>query len=156
MAAITDPYLNFFRRLGWFRIGGLDFSLIGAYIFLNILSQIFVSLGTTATLSLSLLLIIFVHAIAGGVGFILWFLLVLTVVRVLVIFLRIPAFQAFWKMLDSLLQPLVYPIYRKLFPNRIIPYGTSLLGLAGGLLLTIFLGRFLVFGLSFLFGLIPI
>lgn len=156
LASITDPFLNLFRRIPWLKLGGFDLSIIGAFITLNALSQTFHSLGTLAALRLSILLIILVQAVASGIGFILWFILILTLIRLFSILLRIPSFAPFWQTIDSLLQPMIFPLAQKLFPSRILPYGTSLMAFGVGIILVLVAGRFLLVGLSLLIGLIPI
>ena len=137
LRTITDPFLNLFKRFSFLRVGYVDFSVLGAFIALNILSSILQYIGRTGTFRVGIVLAIIVQTLGSAAGFILWLLLFVVLFRLIGLYLRLNSMSRVWYSLDNFLQPLVHPIIRKLFPTRIIPYGTTLLGFGGGLLLSI-------------------
>ena len=63
LAAVCDPYLNFFRRIRWLTIGNLDFSPALALCILGAGTSIFGSLARGHVFSFSRILIMIVEAL---------------------------------------------------------------------------------------------
>lgn len=141
---ITDPYLNWFRRFTFLRLGTIDFSVLGAFISLSILSSIFNFISRAGRISFGIILAFIIQAVASAAGFIMGLFLFMMLFRLIGLYMRLNSLDRVWFSLDALLQPILHPIMRKLFPNRIVPYGTTLLGGAGSLFVLMLLGRFLV------------
>jgi len=140
---ITDPFLDWFRRFSFMRIGTMDFSILGAFITLNIASSVFGYISRAPQIRFGIILAIIWQAIAGAVGFILGLFLFLVLLRLVGFYLRMNSLDRLWYSLDSFLQPVFHPVMGKLFPSRIVPYGTTLLGAGGVLFVTLLAARLL-------------
>ncbi|MDR1352172.1 MAG: YggT family protein [Treponema sp.] len=130
---ITDPYINWFSRFRVFRVGNLDLSPIAALAVLSIAGNIFATLGRYGTITLGLILAMIVSALWSAVSFILVFFLIILVLRFIAYLSRQNvygargALGAFWRIIDSLSQPVTYRINRIIFKNRLVRYHTGLL-----------------------------
>jgi YggT family protein len=127
LCRITDPYLNWFRRFRVLRVANLDLSPIAALAVLSIISNIFVTLGRYGTITLGFILAMIVSALWSAVSFILIFFLIVLVLRFIAYLARQNVYGAFWRIVDSLSQPITYRISRIVFQNRIVRYHTGLL-----------------------------
>jgi YggT family protein len=130
---ITDPYLDWFRGFKVFRAGNLDLSPIAALAVLSIAGNIFATLGRYGTITLGLILAMIVSALWSAVSFILIFFLIVLVLRFIAYLTRQNvygshgALGAFWRIVDTLSQPIIYRINRIIFRNRLVRYNTGLL-----------------------------
>ncbi|MDR1128024.1 MAG: YggT family protein [Treponema sp.] len=130
---ITDPYINWFSRFRVFRVGNLDLSPIAALAVLSIAGNIFTTLGRYGTITLGLILAMIVSALWSAVSFILIFFLVILVLRFIAYLSRQNVYGSrgtigtFWRIIDSLSQPVTYRISRIIFKNRLVRYHTGLL-----------------------------
>jgi YggT family protein len=133
LCRITDPYLNWFRRFRVLRVANLDLSPIAALAVLSIVNNIFITLGRYGTITLGFILAMIVSALWSAVSFILIFFLIVLVLRFIAYLTRqnvygaYNAMGAFWRIVDSLSQPVTYRINRIIFRDRIVRYHTGLL-----------------------------
>jgi YggT family protein len=133
LCRITDPYLNWFRRFRVLRAASLDLSPIAALAVLSIINNIFVTLSRYGTITIGFILAMIVSAFWSAVSFILIFFLIVLVLRFIAYLTRqnvysaYNAMDAFWRIVDSLSQPIMYRINRIIFRNRIVRYHTGLL-----------------------------
>ena len=152
---ITDPFLDWFRRFTFLKLGAIDFSVLGAFITLNIASSVFSYISRAPEIRFGFILAIIWQALAGAAGFILGLFLVLVLLRLVGFYLRMNSLDKLWFSLDAFLQPVFHPIISKFFPSRIIPYGTTLLGAGGVLFVSLLAGRFLSVLITRLLASIP-
>jgi YggT family protein len=124
---LTEPYLNLFRGIPWLRTRTIDFSPLAALLTLQILSVIFLEFARRGRIAIGILLGVTVDALIGTVTFLGTMIIIISVVRVIAFYLKISSLNQFWYSIDNLLQPMITPLVRKLFPRRILPYGTALM-----------------------------
>jgi YggT family protein len=133
LCRITDPYLNWFRRFRVLRVANLDLSPIAALAILSIVNNIFVTLSRYGTITIRFILIMIVAALWSAVSFILMFFFIVLVLRFIAYLTRQNVYgsynimSAFWRIVDSLSQPVTYRISRIIFRNRIVRYHIGLL-----------------------------
>jgi YggT family protein len=130
-------------------MGNLDLSPIAALAVLSIANNVFITLARYGRITLGFILAMAVSAIWSAVSFILMFLLIVLILRFAAYLTRRNVYgsyspmDAFWRIVDSLSQPVMYRINRIVFRNRLVRYHT-------GLLTSITVLAALRFGLGFL------
>ncbi|MDR1626470.1 MAG: YggT family protein [Spirochaetia bacterium] len=144
IAAITEPYLNFFRGFRFLHIGAVDFSPVFALIVLSVLGNVFLSLAEFRQLSFGLVLGILVLRLWAAVAFFIGLYVFLVVLRIVGLLARLNSASPFWRYVDMVLNPVLLPLARLVFRGRRVAYLTALV--SGGMLLLAlrFGGAFLV------------
>jgi len=128
LARMTDPYLNWFRRFTFLRMGTLDLSPIAALGVLSLVNRVFSSLALYGHISVGIILAMILQIAWGIVSFILGFLIIILILRLICHLMRKnPHGTAFWRIIDSISQPVLYRINRLFFKDRIAQYGTGLI-----------------------------
>lgn len=126
LGRITDPFLRLFSGIKFLRIGRFNFAILLGFLFLQFIQAVlnYVAIGIPLTLGLVLATLVagFMYTLGG----VLLLLIVLIAVRLVGMFIRVPSIIAAMIALDSILQPLAGWLMSKLFPNRVLPYGTML------------------------------
>ena len=141
---ITDPYLNYFRRFQFLRIGQFDFSPVAAIILLSMASNIFGSLALFGKITLGIVLALLVSMIWSAIAFFLVLFLVLVVIRIVSLLVGVNYSSSFWRTLDIILNPLLLPISKFFTGGKNTTYMRGLL-IGGGVFLGLrILGGFLV------------
>lgn len=107
LSSICDPYLNWFKRFRFTRIGMVDFSPLLSLGILSITTQLITSLLATGTVSLWGLFISFIQLIWSFIGFILNVLIIFLIVRLLYDVFGSSIGSPFWYNLDRLLNPVI-------------------------------------------------
>ena len=143
LSRITDPFLNIFRGLRFLQIGYMDFSPIAAIISLSIVSNITTQIAYAGTVTLGKVLAFTLSAVASAFFFFLTLFLILTVIRVLGIFLGANSTGRFWITLDRILQPLTFRLLERFGRSESLTYPQALMAFAVALLVVIVLGRYL-------------
>jgi YggT family protein len=151
LCRITDPYLNWFRRFTFLRIGYLDLSPIAALGVLTVASQIFSLLARYGTITLGIILAILLQAVWSIVSFFIIFLIIVLVLRLIALLTNRNIYGTFWRVIDTISQPVLYRINRLLFKGRIVNFMTGILVSIGLLAVCYAVLRFLV---SMLFGIL--
>ncbi len=122
---ITDPYLNLFRRIRWMRIGFLDLSpLLGIYV-LIFASTLFKRFGF-GDISVAITLYTLVETLLTGVSSIISLFAIVTLIRIVGLFIRASSIEELWFRLDAFLQPLVLRFIKLFAPHSSLPYGSAL------------------------------
>jgi YggT family protein len=152
---ITDPYLAWFRRFTFLRIGNFDFSIVVAIIVLSVLASITARLAAAAVVTFGLVLAIIIARVASAVSFFLVLFLVLAVVRLIGIAANANTAGRFWITLDHLLEPVLHAVMRRLARGRVMNYRTALLLFSALIVVILVVGGFLVDALVSLAGRIP-
>ncbi len=144
MARITDPYLNLFRKLRLFPKSRIDFSPILGIITLSILYNITSSLAAQIALTVGLILAIIISGIWSAAGFILIFLFILIIIRIIGIYAGGSSIHPVWMTLDTLLQPIIRFFTMPIAKRQPLHYRYSLMITGVMLIALFFIGRFLI------------
>ncbi|MDR2537541.1 MAG: YggT family protein [Treponema sp.] len=146
LSGITDPYLNWFRRFTVLRAGMLDLSPIVAMAVLSLVNQVFLTLARYGHIRLGIILAMLVSALWSAASFLLGFFTVVLILRLIAYLARQDIYyNPFWKIVDTISQPVLYRIKRILFGPRIVNY-------RNGLIVSILTLVGIAVGLHFLIG----
>jgi YggT family protein len=143
LSRVTDPYLEFFRRMGVFRLGHIDFSPVIAIISLSILSNVALQIGYTARVSVGYILAIILDSLADAAGFFLFIFMVLAGIRAVALMAGANTTNRFWMMLDQLLEPLSFRLVKTIRRPE-TTYRNALFLFVGLSLVVLILGNFVV------------
>lgn len=155
LRAATDPYLRWFTRFQFLRIGAFDFSVVVALIVLSVLMSITGRLAAAGMVTVGLVLAIILLRVASAIGFFLILFLILALVRLMGSIARVNTAGRFWITVDRLLEPVVHKIVLTLSRGRFVTYQNALLMFSAVIAVTLFLGGFLVDALANLFSRMP-
>jgi YggT family protein len=151
LSGITDPYLNWFRRFSILHVASLDISPIAALAVLSVGNNVFTTLARYGRISLGIVLALGLSAIWSAVSFVLGFFIVIVILRLIAYLSNRDIYHTFWRIIDTLSQPVLYRISRIVFQNRPVQYLTRLItSLAVLLILRIGLGLLLSLAAAFL------
>ena len=156
LARITDPYLNWFRRFSFLRVGFLDLSPIVALGVLSLVNRIFSTLAYYGTITIGIVLAMILQALWGAVSFFLGFLIVVLVLRLIAHFARQNLYNPFWRIVDTISRPVLFRINRILFRNRIVNFGTGIVLSTAGMVILYLILRFLVSFVSIVLAKLPV
>jgi len=127
LGRITDPYLNWFRRFSFLRMGTLDLSPVAALGVLSLVNRILRSLALYGHITVGIILAMILQLAWGIVSFILGFLIIVLILRLICHLTRQSTYGTFWRIVDSIAQPVLYRINRILFKDRIGNYTNGLI-----------------------------
>jgi YggT family protein len=144
LSRVTDPYLDWWRNAINLRLGHLDLSPIAAITVLSIFQMVCSTLARHGRISLGIILSVALSAIWSAASFILGFCLVIIFLRLIAYITNRDIYSPFWKTIDSISQPLIYRINRKIFGSRLVNYLTGIFTAAAVLIVIIIAGGFLV------------
>jgi YggT family protein len=155
LRAITDPYLNFFRNIGVLHIGPFDFSPVFALIILSVAGNVFLSLAAFRQVTLGLVLGLLILRLWAAAAFFIGLYIFLVALRIIGLIARLNSASPFWRYVDMVLNPVLFPLGRLVFRGRRVSYMAALV--SGGLLLLAlrFGGAFLIEQLVLLIQKIP-
>ncbi len=155
LAAVCDPFLNFFR-VGWLRFGALDFSPLLALAVLSMVSYVMQALALGERLSAAVVLALLIQVAWQIAGAILIFLAAVLAVRLVVFLTGADRSSSLWAQIDVTLNPLVYSITKFFSGGRPVAYKNALiLSLVLTVLLRFVVGPLLVGCFLRLCALIP-
>lgn len=142
LSSICDPYLNWFRRFRFTRIGMVDFSPIISLGILSITAQLITSILATGTISLWAVVVSIIQLIWSFVSFILNLLIIFLIIRLGYDLFGSSNSSPFWYNLDRFLSPVIAKT-TGFFQRKPLQYRTRLvLTIILILLLRIVLGLF--------------
>jgi YggT family protein len=127
LSTITDPYLNWFRRFSFLQLGFLDLSPIAALAILSLVNRIVAMLASYGRVSLGIVLAMALQAIWGAISFILGFLILILILRLIAFMFRQSGSNPFWNIIETISQPVLYRINRIFFRGRIVKLITALI-----------------------------
>ena len=156
LARITDPYLNWFRRFQFLRVGFLDLSPIVALGVLSLVNRIFSTLARYGSITVGIILAMIVQAIWGAVSFFLGFLIIVLILRLIAYFTRQNLYTPFWRIVDTISRPVLFRINRILFRNRIVNFRNGVILSLVSLGVIYIILRFLVSFVSVILAKLPI
>ena len=134
LAKVTDPYLNWFRRFP-LRFGFLDLTPILALATLSLVNRLFATLAHHQTISVGIILAMIVQMIWGIASFLLGFLAIVFALRLVAYLARFNIYNPFWRIVDTIYQPVSYKINRALFKGRIVNFSFSIIVSIAGMLI---------------------
>ncbi len=111
---VCGPYMNWFRRFKFAQIGMLDFSPILALGVLSLASQVFRQLALTQQISVLSILIALIRIIWSFFSFILNFLIIVLLIRLILDFSSTYRKGNFTEMLDRFLSPVFVKVHNLL------------------------------------------
>ena len=125
LSSICDPYLNWFRRFRFTRIGMVDFSPILSLGILSIAAQLITSILATGTISLWAVVVSIIQLIWSFVSFILNLLIIFLIIRLGYDLFGSSNSSPFWYNLDRFLSPVIAKT-TSLFQRKPLQYRTRL------------------------------
>ncbi|MDR2136162.1 MAG: YggT family protein [Treponema sp.] len=156
LAQITDPYLDWWRRFPVFRTSRIDLSPVAALAALSLVQTICGTAVVYGRLSLGILLAIVLQAVWSIASFALGFFIIVLLLRLFAYLTNRNIYSTFWRIIDSVSQPVLYRITRIFFRRRLINYLAGVL-LSTGVLAALFAaGTVLVGALSGIFQRLPL
>ena len=126
LSSICDPYLNWFRRFRFTRIGMVDFSPVLSLGILSIAAQLITSLLTTGTISLWGLCVSIIELLWSFIGFMLNLLIIFLIIRLGYDLFGSSSSSPFWYNLDRFLSPVIAKV-TGFFPRKPLQYRTRLI-----------------------------
>ena len=126
LAAITDPYLNWWRQRLNLHAGALDLSPIVAMAALSVVQTICSTIANQGRISMGIILAVCLSALWSAVSFILGFCVIILVLRFIGYMCNSNMYSTFWRIIDSISQPLQYRINRIIFGRRLVRFTTGL------------------------------
>jgi YggT family protein len=126
LTRLCDPYLNYFRRFKIFSSGAFDFSPIAALALLAVLNNLLTTFAYSGSLSVGLVLGLFVGAAWSAVAFIISFFAVCAIARMVAYAARWNSLHPLWMIIDSMLNPVLFRINRLIYRGRIVNYRQGL------------------------------
>lgn len=136
LASAVDPYLGFFARFRIFRVGRFDFSPIAALAALAVVNQILLTLAFAGAITVGGVAALVVEALWSAVAFVLTFLAIAALVRLIAYAARWNSLHPLWRIVDDMLNPILFRVTRLIWRDRIVNY---LQGLATGLVVLVIL-----------------
>ena len=130
LASAVDPYLGFFARFRVFRVGRFDFSPIAALASLAVINQVLITLAFAGAITVGGVAALVVDAIWSAFAFILTFLALAALIRLIAYAARWNSLHPLWRVIDDMLNPILYRVTHLIWRDRIVNY---LQGLATGL-----------------------
>lgn len=134
LAAVTDPYLNLFRRFRFLNFNGLDFSPAVALCVLFGISTVLTSLGSGHEFTIGFFLAVLVGIIWALFSSIFKFIIALLILRLIIYaIMRIISrrngyqpYSPFWDRIDRIISPFIYKI-SGIFVKKFISFTTALI-----------------------------
>jgi YggT family protein len=156
LRSITDPYLSWFRRFGFLRIGNFDFSIIVALIVLSVVTSITSRLAAAANVTLGFVLALIISRVASAASFFLVFFLIMALIRLIGGAVGASISGRFWITLDRLLEPVVHKVVLTLSRGKFVSYRNALLFFCALIALVLLAGGFLIDALVNLLVRLPV
>jgi len=127
LGRITDPYLNWWRNRLNFRLGVIDLSPLFGIAALSVIQRILHSLAASGRVSIGVILAIILVSLWSIIAFILGFCFFIIILRLIGYLTNRNPYSHFWRIIDTISQPLLYRLTRIMFGDKIIGYIKGLL-----------------------------
>jgi YggT family protein len=134
----------------------MDLSPIAALGVLTVVSQIFSLLARYGTITLGIILTILLQAVWSIISFFILFIAIVLVLRLIALLTNRNIYGTFWRVIDTISQPVLYRLNRLLFKGRIVNFQAGILASIGILAVVYVALRFLVSRLSEILIRLPI
>lgn len=156
LGRITDPYIDWWRRLLNLRLGFIDLSPLVGIAALSVLRSIFYTIYHYEMISLGNVIGLILLSLWSIVSFILGFCVIVLALRIFAYLTNRDIYTPFWKVIESISQPLLYKTNRLIFGGRIVNYLKGII-VSTLILLAIWIGGgFLIPQLANLFSKSPL
>jgi YggT family protein len=153
---ITDPYLDWWRRFRFLRAGAIDLSPVAALAALSLAQSVFGAIARYGRVRVGVILSIVLSALWSAVSFILGFFIIILILRFIAYITNQDIHGGFWRVIDSISQPVLHRITGFFFRDRIINYLTGIILSALVLIGLFVLGGFLAGFVSYAFMRLPL
>jgi YggT family protein len=127
LARICDPYLNWFRRFSFTRIGTVDFSPVVAIGVLSVIAQVLPGIGVTGHISIGIILAGILAVVWSFFSFFLIILILALAIRLLYDIFNRYGYSQFWTMLDRFINPSISRVSGFFGRGKPMPYRTALI-----------------------------
>ncbi|HHU36856.1 MAG TPA: YggT family protein [Treponema sp.] len=142
LSGLCDPYLHWFKRFSFTRMGSVDFSPILGLGVLSVGAMTFANIAATGRISIGVILAGLLQVLWSFFGFFLGILGIFLFVRLVYDLIKRYEYGPFWIMLDSFLNPVISRVTRLIGRGKTFSYRASLI-------LTFIVVLILRFGLAF-------
>jgi len=122
LCRITDPYIEWWRKILNLRLGFLDLSPVVGIAALSLLSSILYTIKIYNKITFGSVLGIILMSAWSITSFILGFCVIVLVLRLFAFLTNRDIYTPFWKIVESISQPLLYKANRLIFGSRIGSY----------------------------------
>lgn len=144
LGRFTDPYIDWFRKFEFLKVGGVDLSLIASLVVLWIARGIAFRIAVVGSITIGVILAIILIAVTEAIFWVLGLFLVLAIIRILGGLFGANTALRFWIVLDQLLEPIVHRVVSPIARDRFVSYQNALLMFAGIDLVVLIGGNLLV------------
>ncbi len=127
LARFCDPYLNWFRRFSFTRIGMVDFSPVIAIGVLSVVAQVLPGIGVTGHISIGVILAGILDVVWSFFSFFLVMLIAALATRLVYDLVNRYGYSPFWTMLDRFLNPSISRVSSFFMKGKTLPYRTALI-----------------------------
>jgi YggT family protein len=155
LAGVTDPYLTLFGRIRFLRGNLFDFSPIAAILVLVVALDLVNQLLYYGRITLGFFFASVFSAAWSGARFLLLLFLVVGILRTIPIIFRASAGASIWRVVDTIMQPIVAWVMRLFRLGRRSGYTQHLLLTVGLLFVAWLLGELIVREIVTLFQMLP-
>ncbi|MBI9102119.1 MAG: YggT family protein [Spirochaetales bacterium] len=136
---VTDPYLNWFRRFSFLRLGNFDFSPLLAFIVIGVVLNITSTIAAYGKITLGVVLALIVSSLWSAASFLLTIFLIIAVVRYIMYLVGTSAYSTFAKTLENMLEPINDFFRRLLFKQKFMAQN-KMTGISAIVLLILLVG----------------
>lgn len=144
LAAITDPYLEWFRRNVPVRFGVLDFSPLVGILILGIIGTILSRIALVGTVTVGYVLAVLLSSIWSVISFFLMIFIVFAAVRVIGLIFNMDHRGRIWSIFEQFINPVLQQAVRPFLRGRFTSYRDSLFIFLAELIVLLVAGRFLI------------
>jgi YggT family protein len=127
LSSATDPFLDIFRRIKFLRSETVDFSPVAAMAVLSVVTQIFTTAAAYGRVTVGFILALVLRAVWSFFAFFLAFLGLAMVARLIAYLARWNSLSPIWRVVDALINPVLYRLNRFIYRNRIVNFRQSLI-----------------------------
>ncbi len=127
LASATDPYLNLFRGITFLRSGAMDFSPLAALAVLSVVTQILSTAAAYGRISLGIVLALVLRAAWSIFAFFFGFLGLAMAARLVAYLARWNSLHPVWRVVDALINPVMFRLNRAIYRDRIVNFRQGLL-----------------------------
>jgi YggT family protein len=126
ICGIADPYLFWFNRFSFLRVGRINFSPIVALVVLTIVTNIVFAIAQYGKITVGMILYLLLSVVWSAVSFVLGFFIIVLLLRLIAFGVRASMYTPFWQAIESISKPVMTGISSFLYKNRIVRFTTSL------------------------------
>jgi YggT family protein len=130
--SITDPYLNWFRRFSFLRLGMMDFSAMLAIGVLYFFSNISAQIAATGVITVSFLIKLIISTVWSLASSISLFIIFVFIARI--IFLQLNKYSQIFSAMDGYIESAARK-FSNIFSKKFTPYKINLIILTAGIMI---------------------